>query len=176
MDPTDLPATIHTGPVAVPETVFVADGARLMGDVRLGAQCSIWYNAVVRGDVNHISIGARSNIQDGAIVHVTNDLPCVIGADVTAGHGVNLHACTVEDGCLIGIGAIVLSGAHIGRGSIVGAGAVVREGERVEPFSLIVGVPARLVRALPDTTFDTHVQWAQKYIGLARAHRQDGQS
>lgn len=171
MNPTDLPTTLHTDPTPIPDSAFAAPGARIIGDVRLGEQCSIWYNAVVRGDINFIEIGARSNIQDGCILHVTNDLPCIVGSDVTAGHGANLHACTIEDGCLIGIGAIVLSGAHIGRGSIVGAGAVVREGEKIEPFSLVVGVPARLVRSLPESTYDTHCRWAQKYIGLAQAHR-----
>ena len=171
MDPTDLPAAIQTQPAVVPESVFVADGARIMGDVELGEECSIWFNAVVRGDVNAIRIGKRSNIQDGSIVHVTNDLPCIVGADVTVGHNANLHACTIEEGCLIGIGAIVLSGARVGRGSVIGAGAVVREGEQIEPFSLIVGVPGRLVRTLPLDTYDSHCQWAQKYIGLARAHR-----
>ncbi|MGY8827262.1 MAG: gamma carbonic anhydrase family protein [Candidatus Latescibacterota bacterium] len=171
MAPTDLPTNLNTSPPTVPESAFIAAGAQVMGDVRLGEQCSIWYNAVVRGDINYIEIGARSNIQDGCILHVTNAQPCSIGSDVTAGHGANLHACTVEDGCLIGIGAIVLSGAHIGRGTIVGAGAVVREGETIEPFSLVVGVPARLVRALPTSTYDTHCRWAQKYVGLAQAHR-----
>ncbi|HIG18957.1 MAG TPA: gamma carbonic anhydrase family protein, partial [Candidatus Handelsmanbacteria bacterium] len=108
MDPTDLPAVIQTQSAIVPESVFVADGARIMGDVELGEECSIWFNAVVRGDVNAIRIGKRSNIQDGSIVHVTNDLPCIVGADVTVGHNANLHACTIEEGCLIGIGAIVL--------------------------------------------------------------------
>ncbi|MGB1719248.1 MAG: gamma carbonic anhydrase family protein [Candidatus Latescibacterota bacterium] len=170
MDPTELPSRIHVDPAPVPDSVFVASGARVMGDVRLGTDCSIWYNAVVRGDINHIEIGARSNIQDGCIVHVTNAQPCVVGADVTVGHGVNLHACTVEDGCLIGMGAIVLSGAHIGRGSVVGAGAVVREDAVIEPFNLVVGVPARPVRTLPESTYQTHCNWAQKYVHLARAH------
>lgn len=170
MEPTQLPSQIHVHSTPIPESVFVASGARVMGDVRLGRDCSIWYNAVVRGDINHIQIGARSNIQDGCIVHVTNAQPCVIGADVTVGHGVNLHACTVEDGCLIGMGAIILSGAHIGRGSMVGAGAVVREREKIEPFSLVVGVPATPVRTLPESTYETHCQWAQKYVHLARAH------
>ena len=171
MDPTDLPSHVNAHPTPIPDSVFVATGARVMGDVRLGAECSIWYNAVVRGDINYIAVGARSNIQDGCILHVTNAQPCLIGADVTAGHGANLHACTVEDGCLIGIGAIVLSGAHIGRGSIVAAGALVREGEVVEPFSLVVGVPSRRVRTLPESTYDTHCRWADKYVRLARAHR-----
>ncbi len=171
MEPTDLPTFVHTAPPTIPDSVWIAAGAQVMGDVRLGEQCSIWYNAVVRGDVNTISIGARSSIQDGCILHVTNDQPCVVGADVTVGHGANLHACTVEEGCLIGIGAIVLSGAHIGRGSVIGAGALVREGEQIQPFSLVVGVPGRLVRTLPASTYDSHCQWAQKYIGLASAHR-----
>ena len=170
MDPTELPSRIHVDLTPVPDSVFVASGARVMGDVRLGTDCSIWYNAVVRGDINYIEIGARSNIQDGCIVHVTNAQPCVVGADVTVGHGVNLHACTVEDGCLIGMGAIVLSGAHIGRGSVVGAGAVVREDAVIEPFNLVVGVPARPVRTLPESTYQTHCNWAQKYVHLARAH------
>ena len=170
MDPTELPSRIRVDPTLVPDSVFVASGARVMGDVRLGTDCSIWYNAVVRGDINYIEIGARSNIQDGCIVHVTNAQACVVGADVTVGHGVNLHACTVEDGCLIGMGAIVLSGAHIGRGSVVGAGAVVREDAVIEPFNLVVGVPARPVRTLPESTYQTHCNWAQKYVHLARAH------
>lgn len=171
MEPTDLPPRLHTGSPPVPASAFVAEGARVMGDVRLGQDCSIWYNAVVRGDIHYIEIGARSNIQDGCVLHVTNDDPCLVGADVTVGHAANLHACTIEEGCLIGIGAIVLSGAHIGRGSVVGAGAVVRERERVEPFSLVVGVPAKKVRDLPESTLETHRAWARKYMGLAAAHR-----
>ena len=124
----EIPSHIRVYPTPIPDSAFVASGARVIGDVRLGTDSSIWYNAVVRGDINHIEVGARSNVQDGCIVHVTNAQPCVVGADVTVGHGVNLHACTCRDGCLIGMGAIILSGAHIGRGSVVGAGAVVREG------------------------------------------------
>ena len=171
MDPTDLPDRLFAADPYIPSSVFIAPGAQVMGDVRCGEESSIWYNAVARGDIHHIAIGARSNIQDGCILHVTNDLPCIVGADVTVGHSVNLHACKVEDGCLIGIGAIVLSGARIGRGSIVGAGAVVRENEVIEPFSLVVGVPARLSRMLPEDTYDTHCKWAQKYIALAAAHQ-----
>ncbi len=170
MDPTDLPSNICVDPTSIPDSAFVASGACVIGDVRLCIDSSIWYNAVVRGDINYIEIGARSNVQDGCIVHVTNAQPCVVGADVTVGHGVNLHACTVEDGCLIGMGAIILSGAHIGRGSVVGAGSVVREGAVVKPFNLAVGVPARSVRTLPKSTYQTHCKWAQKYVHLSRAH------
>ncbi len=172
MEATDLPANTLDADPQIPASAFVAPGAQVMGDVRLGEQASIWYNAVARGDINYIEIGARSNIQDGCILHVTNAQPCLIGADVTVGHAANLHACTIADGCLIGIGAIVLSGAHIGRGCIIGAGAVVRENETIAAFSLVVGVPARLVRSLPDETYQQHCQWAQKYVALAQIHRQ----
>ena len=175
MKPTDLPDSICTGITPIPQNVFVAAGARVMGDVRLGDQCSIWYNAVVRGDVNHIQIGDRTNIQDGCVLHVTNLDPCHVGNDVTVGHAANLHGCHIEDGCLIGIGAIVLSGACVGRGSVIGAGALVREGEQIDPFSLIVGVPGRKVKILPEDTYATHVEWAQKYVNLSQAHREAGQ-
>ncbi|NKB69797.1 MAG: gamma carbonic anhydrase family protein [Candidatus Latescibacteria bacterium] len=171
MDPTDIPPDLFARDPEIHPSAFIAQGVQLMGDVRLAAESSVWYNAVVRGDVNYIEVGPRSNIQDGCILHVTNVDPCIIGADVTAGHNANLHGCTVEDTCLIGIGAIVLSGAQIGRGSIVGAGAVVKEGQVIPPLSLVVGVPGKIVRQLPDSTCDTHRQWAQKYIQLAAAHR-----
>ena len=153
MDPTDLPDCFFAADPYIPTSAFVAPGTQVLGEVRCGEESSIWYNAVARGDINHSVIGARSNIQDGCILHVTNDLPCIVGDDVTIGHGVKLPTCTVEDGCLIGIGAIVLSGAHVGRGCIVGAGAVVHEDEKIDAFSLVVGVPARLNRVLPEDTY-----------------------
>jgi carbonic anhydrase/acetyltransferase-like protein (isoleucine patch superfamily) len=172
MQPTDLPPLTLDTPPSIAPSAYIAPGAIVVGDVRLAADASIWYNAVLRGDIHHIEIGPRSNIQDGCILHVTNDAPCIVGADVTVGHSANLHACTVEDACLIGIGAIVLSGAHIGAGSVVGAGAVVREGQYVEPGSLVVGVPSRLARPLDHKTRDTNLDWARKYVELAALHRQ----
>ena len=171
MDPTAVPPELFAREPEIHPSAFVARGAQIMGDVRLADQSSVWYNAVLRGDINYIEIGPRSNIQDGCVLHVTNVDPCIVGPDVTAGHSANLHGCTVEEGCLIGIGAIVLSGARIGRGSIIGAGALIKEGQVVPPLSLVVGIPGKTVRSLPPSTCDTHRQWAQKYIELAAAHR-----
>jgi len=124
---------------------FVAAGARLVGEVSLEAGASIWYNCVLRADLAAIRVGANTNLQDGTLVHVETGRPCWIADHVTVGHGAILHACTVESGCLIGMGAIVLSGAVVGRGSVIAAGALVRENARIEPFSLVAGVPARQV-------------------------------
>mgnify|MGYP001160945698 FL=1 len=167
-DPTKLPHQVNTSPTPIPETVFVADGTHIIGNVHLGINSSIWYNSVIRGDINHINIGDRTNIQDGCILHVTNTNPCSIGNDVTTGHGAQLHACEIEDGCLIGMGAIILSGARIGRGSVVGAGTLIRENEDIPPLSLIVGVPSRHVRKLPPSTYQKNLDWAQKYVQLAQ--------
>jgi carbonic anhydrase/acetyltransferase-like protein (isoleucine patch superfamily) len=121
-----------------------------MGDVTLGARSSVWYQAVLRGDMAPIVVGEATNLQDATIVHVDEGKPCVIGARVGVGHRVILHACTVEDECLIGMGSILLNDVHIGTGSVVAAGAVVREGMRVPPGSLVMGVPARVVRHVDD--------------------------
>ena len=136
----------RTGP-SFGRRVFIAPGAVVTGDVTLGDDVSIWYNAVVRGDIHRIEIGARSNLQDGVIVHVERgQWPVVIGEDVSVGHGAILHGCTIGRQCLIGIGATILNGAEIGEGSIVAAGAVVREGVHVPPGSLVAGVPAVVKR------------------------------
>ena len=133
------------------ESVFMAPGACVIGDVVIGEQSSLWFNVVVRGDVNFIRIGSRTNIQDGSVVHVTRDIhPTVIGNDVTIGHKVSLHGCTIHDGCLIGIGAIVLDGAVIGASSLIAAGSVVAPGTQVPPRSLVMGNPGRVKRTLAD--------------------------
>jgi carbonic anhydrase/acetyltransferase-like protein (isoleucine patch superfamily) len=174
MDKTELPAgTMKIDPTIHP-TVFVARGAVVVGDVRLAAHASIWYNAVLRGDITYISVGEYTNIQDGCIMHVENDGPCIVGDCVTVGHGVIMHACRIETGCLIGMGSIILSGAVIGRGSVVAAGAVVTENSRVEPFSLMVGVPAKLHRRLGEGELETHLKWARKYAAVADLHRAKG--
>lgn len=152
---------------------FIASGAQVMGNVILKQDSSVWYNSVLRGDINRIEVGKRSNIQDGCILHIENNKPCIVGNDVTVGHHVNLHGCTIGDGCLIGIGAIVLSGAKIGKGCIIGAGAVVKEGAEIPDFSMVVGVPGKIIKTLPDP--DTHmknqISWAQKYVQLSRIHK-----
>jgi carbonic anhydrase/acetyltransferase-like protein (isoleucine patch superfamily) len=174
MDRTDIPPGTLTVVPCLHPTVFVARGAQVIGDVRLAAEVSVWYNAVLRGDINYISAGEQTNIQDGSILHVENDLPCVLMDRVVVGHRVVLHGCTVESGCLIGMGAVVLSGARIGCGSVIAAGALIKENAVVEPFSLMAGVPARFVRRLPDSSMTTTLAWAAKYAEMARLHRARG--
>lgn len=171
MDPTSLPQDLFRNDPTIHPSTYIARGAQVIGDVRLAASASIWYNAVLRGDINYIDIGPRTNIQDGSILHVTNTTPCVVGADVTVGHNANLHACTIEAGCLIGIGAIVLSGAHIKKGCVIGAGTVIKEDAVVEAYSLVVGVPGKVKRMLTPDTYQTNLQWADKYVHLAIAHQ-----
>jgi len=174
MDATELPEGILQVEATIHPTAFVARGAQIIGDVRLAARSSVWYNAVLRGDINYVEVGQNSNIQDGSIMHVTNDRPCVVADNVTVGHGVILHACTVESGCLIGMGAILLSGAVIGSGTTIAAGTVIRENTVVEPFSLMAGVPGRFVRRLDDTSLETNFKWARKYAAAADIHRRKG--
>ena len=172
IEKTDLPADVLKCDPTVHPTAFIAKGAIVVGDVRLSAHASVWYQAVLRGDINYISIGERTNIQDGCILHLENNRSCIVGADVTVGHRAILHGCTIEDGCLIGMGAIVLNGAVVKRGSVVGAGAVVTENTVIDEYSLAIGVPAKVIRKLDSTIFDTHVRWAAKYVNLAKIHKQ----
>ncbi len=150
---------------------WVAPGAVLVGDVTLGADSSVWYGCVVRGDVNAIRIGARSNVQDGSVLHVTRErFDTEVGDEVTIGHRAVVHGCRVGDGALIGIGAVVLDGAVIGEGALVGAGAVVTPGKTIPPRSLVVGTPARVIRTLEDADLEKHRQQALLYVELARSH------
>jgi carbonic anhydrase/acetyltransferase-like protein (isoleucine patch superfamily) len=152
------------------ERAYIADGAKVLGDVTVGEYSSVWYNCVVRGDVNKIIIGRYSNIQDNTVVHVADTHSTEIGDFVTIGHGAVVHACKVEDHSLVGMGAVVLDGAVIGRGSIVAAGAVVPPMTVVPPFSLIAGVPGKIVKKLPENIESTHAQavkyktlWCERY-------------
>ncbi len=135
----------------IPASAWVADTATVRGDVTLGEEVSVWFSAVIRGDEAPVSVGERSNVQDGAILHVSAGFPCVVGRDVTIGHGAIVHGCTVEDGALIAMRATVLDGAHIGAGAMVGAGAVVPPGMQVPPGVLVLGIPARVVGPLNET-------------------------
>ena len=127
---------------------FIADSASVIGSVVLENNASIWFNAVVRGDCDVITIGENSNVQDGSTCHTDKGFPLTIGTNCTVGHNVILHGCTIEDGALVGMGSIVMNGARIGRGSIVGAGAVITEGKQFPEHSLIIGSPARVIRTL----------------------------
>ena len=132
----------------IAESAWVADSAQVMGNVELADDASIWFGAVLRGDTETIRIGRRSNVQDASVLHADMGMPLVVGDDVTVGHKVMLHGCTIGDGALIGIGAIVLNGARIGKGCLVGAGALVTEGKEFPDGSMILGSPARAVREL----------------------------
>jgi carbonic anhydrase/acetyltransferase-like protein (isoleucine patch superfamily) len=157
---------------AVHPSAFIAPGAAVMGDVTLGEEASVWYGAVLRGDMAPIVIGSQTNLQDGTIVHVDAGVPCTIGRRVGVGHRVILHGCTVEDDCLIGMGSVLLNHVRIGSGSVVAAGAVIPEGMVVPSGSVVMGVPGRIIRpvdaSLTQRIADT---WAH-YVGQARAHRQ----
>ena len=155
------------------ESVFVAPGASVVGNVSCGDRVSIWYSTVVRGDVNRIEIGADSNIQDGAVLHGTlGEWPVVIGERVSIGHRATVHGCVLEDDVLIGIGATVLDGARVGRGSLIAAGALVREGEVVPPNSLVVGVPGKVRRELTEREVEILRRTPGRYRDLARSTRE----
>lgn len=156
----------------VADDAFVAPTATVVGDVQIGSESGIWFGVILRGDVNRIQVGRRTNLQDGTIVHVTSGThPTVIGDGVTIGHGVKLHGCKVESGCLIGIGAIVLDGAVIGESSMVAAGSLVTPGTVVPPRSLVVGSPAKVKRELSDVELEQLRVLADRYVAYRLDYR-----
>ena len=158
-------------PESIDESVFIAPGAAIIGDVRIDAHSSVWYNAVLRGDMDSISIGPRTNVQDGAVLHVDAGAPCLIGAGVTIGHRAVVHGALVEDDVLIGIGAIVLSGARIGHDSIIGAASLVTGRSVIPPRSMVLGVPGRVVRQLTDDEMQSIRAAAEHYVQHSAAYR-----
>jgi carbonic anhydrase/acetyltransferase-like protein (isoleucine patch superfamily) len=152
-------------------TAFIAPTAAIMGDVTVGENASLWYHTVVRGDMAPIIIGSDSNIQDGAIVHVDEEVPCTVGQRVAVGHRVILHGCTVGDDCLIGMGSVLLNGVTVGAGSVVAAGAVIPEGMQIPPKSLVMGVPGRIIRAVDPALAERVKETWTHYVEEARAHR-----
>ena len=158
-----VPYNGHAPQVA--SSAFIAESADLIGDVVVGEHSSVWFRAVVRADVNYIRIGARSNIQDGCVLHGMKDLyPVILGDEVTIGHNATLHGCTIESCCLIGMGAIVLNNARLGAGSIIAAGSVVTESTVVPPRSLFVGAPARFRRHLTEDDLALIRRYAANYV------------
>ncbi len=152
--------------------VFVAPNATVVGDVTLGEDSSVWYQAVLRADIESIVVGRGTNLQDGVIVHLSSDRGTLIGDWVTVGHRAILHACTIASEVLIGMGAIVMDGARVGERSIVGAGALVTMNQDIPPGSLVMGSPARVTRALSDEEQLRLKRLAEKYVSVARAHRE----
>ena len=155
----------------IAESAWVADSAQVMGDVVLAEDASIWFGVVIRGDTETIRIGRGSNIQDLSVLHADHGMPLTVGEDVTVGHQVMLHGCTVGDGSLIGIGAVVLNGAKIGKGCLVGAGSLVTEGKEFPDGSMILGSPAKVVRQLTPEQLEGLRQSAKHYVDNARRFR-----
>jgi carbonic anhydrase/acetyltransferase-like protein (isoleucine patch superfamily) len=146
-------------------TAYVDDSAQVIGDVEIGEESSVWMVVVIRGDVHRIRIGRRTNVQDGAVVHVMKDAhPTLVGDNVTIGHGAIVHGCTVEDQCLIGMGAILLNGAHVGTQSIVAAGTLVTEGAQIPPRSLVMGSPGKVKRLLTHAEIAEIQLYADRYV------------
>jgi carbonic anhydrase/acetyltransferase-like protein (isoleucine patch superfamily) len=160
---------IRTAPRIAPDA-YIADDATLVANVEIGPEASVWHQAVLRGDVARIVLGARSNVQDGAVIHTADDLPTIIGQLVTVGHKAIVHACTVEDEVLVGMGSIILDGARVGTRSIIGANATVKQGMEIPPGSLVLGTPAKIVRTLSDAEQDEIKMWALRYVRLSREY------
>jgi carbonic anhydrase/acetyltransferase-like protein (isoleucine patch superfamily) len=155
-------------------SAYIDPAAVIIGDVVIGEDSSVWPCTVIRGDVHHIRIGARTNIQDGCVLHVMRDEHAlVLGDDVTIGHSVTLHGCTIESRCLIGMGAVILNGAHIGAGSVVAAGTLLLEGAKIPPGSLVVGPPGKVKRALTGIDQASIDAYAQRYVEYKNIYREE---
>lgn len=175
-----LPASLFGGGLVMPylehapaigENVFIAPQASIIGQITLGDHVSIWFGAVLRGDIAVVSVGAGSNIQDNSVLHVGDKDPCIVGRDVVVGHNVTLHGCTVEDHCLIGMGSTILNGVVVGEGSVIGAGALVTQGTIIPPNSLVLGAPAKVKRKLTEEERRQYSHFAGKYIRIAANYR-----
>ena len=162
---------IRTAPRIAPDA-YLASDATVVANVEIGPEASVWHQAVLRGDVAPIVLGAQSNVQDGAVVHVADDLPALIGKLVTVGHKAIVHACTIEDEVLVGMGSIILDGAHVGTRSIIGANATVKGGMVIPPGSMVLGTPAKIVRTLTAAEQDEIKMWALRYVRLSREYLQ----
>ncbi|MET0752325.1 MAG: gamma carbonic anhydrase family protein [Pyrinomonadaceae bacterium] len=154
------------------ETAFIAEDAVIIGDVEIGEQASVWYGSILRGDVNYIRIGARTNIQDASVIHVSSRThPTVLEDEITVGHRVTLHGCHIEKGSLIGIGSILLDGVRVGRNSLVAAGSLLTPNTEIPPESLVMGAPARVKRRLSDEEIENLKKFWQNYVSLSRIYQ-----
>ena len=154
------------------ETAFVAEDAIIIGAVEIGAESSVWFGSILRGDVNHIRIGARTNVQDGSIIHVSRKThPTVLEDEVTLGHRVTLHGCYIETGCLIGIGAIILDGVRVGKNSLIAAGSLLTPNTQIPPRSLVMGSPAKVKRELSDDEVKDLERFWENYVSLSRIYQ-----
>jgi len=162
-----------TLPVVAP-SAYIDPSAQVIGRVTIGERSSVWCNATLRGDVNYISIGEETNIQDNCVLHVETDIyPLILGNRITVGHSVTLHGCTIEDDCLIGIGAIVLNDAHLGRGAVIAAGALVSEGAKIPAGSLVMGVPGKIRRDVTEAEKERFRINAQRYVALRQIYKDE---
>ncbi len=155
---------------SIAPTAFIAEGAQIIGGVEIGDNASILFNAVLRGDINDIRVGTCSNIQDNSVLHVADEWPCIVGDYVTVGHGVNLHGCVIEDEVMVGMGSIVMNGVTVGYQSVVGAGALIPPNTVIPPRSLVVGVPAKVKKELPESEAAGNKYWAEKYVRVTRKY------
>jgi len=154
------------------ESAYVTDDAIVIGDVEIGAESSVWFGSILRGDVNHIRIGARTNVQDGTIIHVSSKThPTILEDEVTLGHRVTLHGCHIETGCLIGIGSIVLDGVRVGRNSLVAAGSLLTPNTQIPPRVLVMGSPAKVRRELSDDEVEDLEKFWRNYVSLSRIYK-----
>ena len=171
MKKTDLKHNLRIKKPKIDSTVFIAKGAQVIGDVVLNPYSSIWYNSVLRADINNIIIGSRSNIQDNCTLHLENNKGILVGDDVTIGHNVILHGCTIGDGALIGMGSIIMNGVKIGRGATIGAGALIIDNTTIPDYCVAVGAPVRVIKKQTEKAYTENVKWAQKYVELATLHK-----
>ena len=155
----------------IDKSSFIAENATVIGDVTIGKNVGIWYNAILRGDVAPITIGDNTNIQDGSVIHCDVGIPTLVGENVTVGHNVMLHACKIGNNSLIGIGSIVLDGSVVGENSIIGAGAVVTPGTKIPPYSMALGIPAKVVKKITEEEADKLVEHAEEYIKLMMKYK-----
>lgn len=155
---------------SIAPTAFIAEGVQIIGGVEIGDNASVLFNAVLRGDINDVRVGACSNIQDNSTLHVADEWPCIVGEYVTVGHGVNLHGCVIEDEVVVGMGAVVMNGVVVGYQSVVGAGAVIPPNTEIPPRSLVVGVPAKVTKELSESDAAGNKYWAEKYVRVTRKY------